>query len=122
MDLQVFIRETIAQIAKGITEADAAIKECGGAVNPRDVATNKSGEGPYGVYVHDRKGQHYRPIESIAFDVVVAVSEEKETKGGIGIHVGAIGVGSAGKSGSGSGSESRIQFRIPVMLPVSRNA
>lgn len=121
MNLQQFIKETLIQIAGGIREADEAVAGNGAAVNPRDVVHNKSGEGPYGYYAEDSKGSYRRPVQSVEFDVVVTASEETETKGGIGIHVGAIGLGSAGKSGRDSSSESRIKFAVPILLPCSKN-
>lgn len=122
MNLRDFIRETLSEIADGVAEADEKVAARGGAVNPRDVVANKSGEGPYGYYAEDKKGTYRRAVESIEFDVVVSAAEGKETKGGIAIHVGAIGVGSAGKSDQSSSSQSRIKFRIPMLLPNSKNA
>lgn len=122
MNLQQFIKETIVQISHGIVDADKAVASTGAAVNPRDVAHNKSGEGPYGYYAEDKKGQYRRSVQSIDFDVVVTVSKDTETKGGIGIHVGAIALGSSGKSGKEDSSESRIRFSIPLLIPNSKNA
>jgi hypothetical protein len=122
MNLQQFIKETLVQITHGIIEADEAVAPTGAAVNPRDVVHNKRGEGPYGYYAEDAKGQFRRAIESIDFDVVVTVTEGTETKGGIGIHVGAVGLGSAGKSGKENSSESRIRFSVPLLIPNSKNA
>jgi len=122
MDLQVFIRESITQIVNGLVEADSAIKSSDAAVNPRNVVVNKAGDGPYGSFMHDRARDAYRPVDCIEFDVAVTVTHSKETKGGLGLHVGAIGVGTSGRSEAESGSESRIRFRVPVMMPISKNA
>jgi hypothetical protein len=122
MNLRDFIRETLTEIADGVAEADEKVAARGGAVNPRNVVTNKSGEGPYGFCIEDRKAKYHPAVESIEFDVVVSAAEGKETKGGIGVHVGAIGIGSAGKSDQASSSQSRIKFRIPMLLPSSKNA
>jgi hypothetical protein len=122
MNLQQFIKETLVQITQGIVDADQAVSETGAAVNPRDVVHNKTGEGPYGYYAEDRKGHYRRTVQSIEFDVVVTVTEGTETKGGIGIHVGAIGLGSSGKSDKENSSESRIRFSVPLLIPNSKNA
>lgn len=122
MNLKDFIKETLSQIAEGIAEADEQVSKSGGAVNPSNVNSNKSGEGPYGFYAEDKKGSYRRGVESIEFDVVVTIAEGKETKGGIGIHVGAIGIGSAGKSDHSNSSESRIKFRVPMLFPNSKNS
>ncbi|WP_397384350.1 hypothetical protein [Prosthecobacter sp.] len=122
MNLQQFIKETLVQIAHGINEADEAVAGIGAAVNPRDVVFDGKDDRPYGYYAEDKKGQFRRAVQSINFDVVVTVAEGTETKGGIGIHVGAIGLGSAGKSEKGQTSESRIKFSVPLLIPNSKNA
>jgi hypothetical protein len=63
-----------------------------------------------------------RVVQEIEFDVAVHATEGTETKGGIGIMVGAIGLGSQGKSQAGNASESRIRFTIPMVLPVASDA
>ncbi len=121
MELKQFVSETLVQIVEGIMDADARIANSGAAVNPQNVVTNKSGDGPYGFYAGN-KDVKYRPaVQEISFDVVVTASKGTETKGGIGIQVGAIALGSTGKSDAGTASESRIQFSVPLLLPNSKN-
>lgn len=119
MDLQHFIKESIVQISKGIIDANKEVMEHGGAVNPRDVTFNKSGEGPYGYYAEDQKNSFRRAIEKIDFDVVVSVAQGTETEGGIGLKVGSFGLGSSGKTEKENTSESRIKFSLPILLPVA---
>ena len=121
MELKDFIKETLMQIAIGMQEADEEVSKNGGAVNPSNVVANEAGEGPYGYLVEaHEKDKYRRHIECVDFDVVLTAVEGKETKGGLGICVGAIGVGSSGKSDKSSGTESRIQFKIPMLYPLSK--
>ena len=53
----------------------------------------------------------------IEFDVAVTATDSTETKGGIGVFVGAIGLGSTGQSNHEGQSISRIKFQIAVDLP-----
>ena len=121
MDLKDFIQETLSQIAEGIRLADAAVIEHGAAVNPANVVTNKSGDGPYGFLATDGARTYRRAVESIEFDVVITANEGKESKGGLGIHVGAIGVGASQKNDNSNSTASRIRFRVPMMLPLSKS-
>ena len=121
MDLKQFVSETISQIVDGIIDADSRIAQSGGAVNPSNTVTNKAGDGPYGYYAGN-KDKRYRPVvQEIQFDVVLNAAEGSETKGGIGIHVGAIALGSAGKSDAETSSQSRVKFSVPLLLPNSKN-
>ena len=121
MDLKEFVAQTISQIIDGIIEADSRVADVGAAVNPPNVVTNKTGEGPYGFYA-GAKEQKYRPaVQEVQFDVVIHVSKGTETKGGIGIQVGSIGLGSSGKSEAGTSSESRVKFVVPLLMPCSKN-
>ena len=122
MNLKDFIRETLTQIAEGMKEADDAVAKTGGAINPADVAINKSGQGPYAYYADDQRGERRRVVETVEFDIAVTVVDGTETKGGIGVGIGVIGVGSAGKTDKSNTSESRIRFRVPMLFPNSSKA
>ena len=51
------------------------------------------------------------------FDVAVTTSEGTETKGGIGVVVGAIVLGSHGKTDRSNISVNRIKFTVPIDYP-----
>jgi hypothetical protein len=59
-------------------------------------------------------------VQSIHFDVAISIEQGTETKGGIGLVVGAVTLGSQGKSDTSNTSQSRIQFTIPMALPTSK--
>ncbi len=58
-----------------------------------------------------------KQIQLVDFDVALTVKEGTETKGGIGIFVGAFGVGSQGQSSAENASLSRVKFVVPITLP-----
>ena len=122
MDLQTFIRETLVQIASGISEASAAVSDSGAIVNPANVSpTNQPGSPIYGQIIPRRDSVMRRYVQSVTFDVAIAASEGTGTRGGIGVVVGAIALGSQGQSNAASSTTSRIQFSVPIALPESQH-
>jgi hypothetical protein len=120
MDLTTFIKESLVQISRGIDEANAALEGSTAMVNPRNIVPSPKGDSKFYGYLSEAKEtKHMRVVQEIEFDVAVHATEGTETKGGIGIMVGAIGLGSQGKSQAGNASESRIRFTIPMVLPVA---
>lgn len=116
MNLQEFVTQTLVQIAAGIKEADAPLKAVGAIVNPRHVQGAHADKSNVYGYIA-QKQEFLRAIHTVEFDVAVTATEDKQTKGGIGVVVGAIALGSQGRSGESNTSVSRLQFRIPVALP-----
>lgn len=96
MDLQEFVTESLKQIMTGVSNAQKDPANTG-VINAILPGTGL-----------------YTPVQQIEFDVAVTVSQEKGTKGGIGIFVGAVGVGTQGQSQSSNISVSRIKFSVPV--------
>jgi hypothetical protein len=121
MELKEFIAKSLSQIAEAVAEADTRLAPLGGCVNPRNVVTSNRGDGIYGVYVEKGGKDCHRTVDVITFDVAVTAKEGTETQGGIGILAGAINLGSKGKSDDQKTNESRLHFRIPILLPVSKH-
>jgi hypothetical protein len=120
VNLQEFVTQALVQIASGIRDADEQLRKAGAIVNPRHVTG--SGADKTNVYGYLAENKEYlRAVHSVDFDVAVTAVEGKETKGGIGIVVGAIGIGSHGRSEESSTSVSRIKFRVPIALPNAVN-
>ena len=116
MNLQDFVKQALVQIVSGIKEADAPLRAVGAVVNPRHVQGAHADKANVYGYISEKQ-EYLRAIHTVEFDVAVTATEDKETKGGIGVVVGAISLGSQGKSGESNTSVSRLQFRIPVALP-----
>lgn len=110
------------QIAQGIDDASAELKDSTAIVNPANVVgTGGSSDAKvYGYLTNDRPESVRLAVQRVDFDVAVVATTGTETKGGIGILVGSIGLGGQGKSDTSSSSQSRIQFSVPMVLPASR--
>ncbi|MBJ7575469.1 hypothetical protein [Luteimonas sp. MC1828] len=115
MDLKDFVSQTLVQIATGVKDAQAQVKDLGGTVNP---SLNSGHElaGKLGfLYTRDSS---MAPV--VQFDVALTVAEGSGTKGGIGVFAGAVNLGSSGQSQSEQSSVSRVKFAVPLTLPAHR--
>lgn len=114
MDLENFISISLVQIAKGIDRANAELKGTGAIVSPKKV-TDVRKENTYGnLKLNDNS---WVRVQQIDFDVALTATEGSETKGGLGISVGAISLGGAAKDDYSQSSVSRIKFSVPMLLP-----
>jgi hypothetical protein len=115
MDLREFVRASLVDIVSGVQEADAAVSELGGWVNPsyRDLAPNRSVGRPHGVV----------SVQEVQFDVAVTASqaEGKEAKAGIEVVGISIGLGVKGNTQSEAVSVSRLRFSVPVVFPSTKS-
>jgi hypothetical protein len=115
MELKNFVRSVIIELVTGLKEANEAVKDSGALVNPAHVFPLKEDFGH--LFGHITKYQVERAVHKIDFDVAVTASEEKETKGGIGIAVATLGIGASGKSDTAQSTMSRIRFSVPIAYP-----
>jgi hypothetical protein len=119
MNLQDFVSQALVQIASGLRAADVELSALGAIVNPRHVAGAGADKANVYGYLVEQGTTLRRAVHSVEFDIAVTANEGKETKGGIGIVVGAIGIGSQGRSEEANSSVSRIKFKVPIALPNS---
>jgi len=115
MELKDFVAESLKQIIDGVNEVKAYADDNGAVVNPRRWAWNSTNvQAKY-----DRKTG--AAIETIEFDVAVTAIEGTQTKGGVGVFMGAVGLGSQGQSENQNTSVSRLRFSVPIVLPFTDN-
>lgn len=110
MELQDFIKKALSEIIVGVAEASKTAREHGGSVGSMKL---------YG-YVKENKvitDENDRPVATVEFDIALAEANSKDTKGGIGVYLGAVGLGSQGASHGEASTHSRIKFSVPVVLP-----
>ena len=102
-NLEDFIREALLQIVRGVAAAqlDEAIHQTGAQIVPTSPGTFDD----------------HHSTRQIEFDVVVSTQAGTQTKGGVGVFVGAVGLGSQGQSNHAADSANRIRFSVPVSLP-----
>ena len=103
MELREFIAATIKDIVGGVADAKSQL--------PRTSTGDeiKGGREKYEIY-SDR-------IE-VEFDIEVGMSSADESKGGLTVLLASIGVGAGTKSSAEEKTTNRINFRVPVQLPV----
>lgn len=111
MELRDFVAETIKQVIDGVVTAQqyAAEKNC--VVNPQ-LGFHTQNE----TLMIDRATS--QPVQSISFDVAVTAAEGSKTQGGIAVFAGAFGLASKGQSDRSNETVNRIQFSVPVSLPI----
>jgi len=116
MELKDFVKETLIQIIKGVKDAQIEVQKAGGMVNPtlRVLADKGASAAVLGQPSGEHGGNY---VFLVDFDVAVIVEEGKETKGGIGVVTGIFSLGSQGKSDQIASNTSRIQFKVPILLP-----
>ena len=91
MNLQDFIKTAISEIVAGVAEAGDLAQKHGGRAGAMEL---------YG-HVKDNKvmtDEQSRPITTVDFDIALTEGSSKDTKGGIGVYLGAVGLGSQGSS------------------------
>lgn len=110
MNIQEFIKTSITEIVLGVADARDAIEGYGAkAGSDRVYGNTKENK-----ILTDGDG---RQVTSVEFDIALTSADSTDTKGGIGVFLGAVGVGSQGASHGESSSHSRIKFKVPVFLP-----
>lgn len=113
MDLKDFVKATLVNIASGVKEAQEAVREAGGIVNPAS-------------RVHKAADQsHFSNVEGganvflIDFDVAVTVAESTNTGAGAKLAVATfLQLGVEGASDNAKSATHRIKFKVPLALPV----
>jgi len=114
IELRKFISQALVEIAGGVLDAQAPVAAMHGQVAPHDI--DSSG--------HERmKGVHLfslnRHVQIIEFDVAVTVIDEAGGRGGIGVLAGIVNIGASGTGKDSAQVMNRIQFTVPMVLPVA---
>lgn len=112
MQLDEFVSETLKQIINGVVAAQDFGNQKNAKVNPITARFHSSTQGQA---FCEETGV---PLQHVAFDVAVTVSEGQTTTDG-NKSVGSISVSPAVTSSTQNSSVSRIQFEVPVLLPTT---
>lgn len=108
MNLEDFIKTALTEIVAGVAAARTEMQKHGG--NAGSIAS-------YGDSKGVRTDAEGRQIQLVEFDIALADASSTDTKGGIGVFLGAVGLGSQGASHGESTTTSRIKFSVPLVLP-----
>jgi hypothetical protein len=114
MKLDEFIFESLKQVIDGIEKSQEYAEQKGAKISTENLNFIGAKNGAAVVYKDSHSGEI---VEKIDFDIAVSAKEGDKAKGGIGIHVGAIGIGAQGQVESENSTISRLKFSIPLHLP-----
>ena len=121
MELKDFVSQSLIQITEGVISAQKELGSRGAKINPEMMRLLKGSTEGYGSFGWP-KDEGANPVLLVDFDVAVTAEEGKHTKGGIGVVAGVFALGSQAKSDAVNSSISRIRFRVPLLLPLHKNA
>ena len=108
MDLEEFVATAIQQLVAGVRKAQDGLKGTGARVNPQ-VASGAPGR-------FDRKtGTH---IQDLSFDVAVTIGGSEKSGARLNVGVAFLGGGIEGGSAKENVATSRLQFTVPLLLPM----
>ncbi|MEP3477978.1 MAG: hypothetical protein ABJZ55_01910 [Fuerstiella sp.] len=108
MELDRFIENALLDIVRGVQAAQRQTDK--GTIVP-PIAT-----------VPDAVKAGLTALQSVEFDVVIRVDDQKGSEAKISVLAGWMGGSVAGNSSQGSGNETRMRFKVPVQLPMSGDA
>jgi hypothetical protein len=107
MELKDFIKETLVEIIRGVSEAQSDILETGAYIHPMINRTNDK-------YAVANYGGRVYTIYDVDFDIAVTASDSSGSKGGIGVFLGSVGIGAKGESNESNVTQNRIKFKVPI--------
>lgn len=110
MELKEFVTETLVQITQGVKDAQEQIKDTGALINPMTYDSSGS--------IHSGIKSNCRNTQSIKMDIAVTVIENSGNKAGIGIVASVFKVGASSEQSDSNSTTSRIEFNVPISLPV----
>lgn len=110
MDLKEFISETLVQITTGVQEAQEKVKDTGCLINPEGFHQGENLKSGY--------NKEYRHVQKVKMSVAVNVIENSETKAGLGVVTAIFKAGASAKEGEVNNVMNRIEFEIPISLPI----
>lgn len=108
MNLQHFVKTALVDIVAGVSAARIEMKQHGSDAGSIPLFGDTKGV---------RTDGAGKQVQIVEFDVALADSNSTDTKGGIGVLLGAVNLGSQGASHGERTSTSRIKFSVPIVLP-----
>jgi hypothetical protein len=115
MELKEFITETLSQITEGVAAAQLRLKDTGVLINPEGFSME-------GGQIKKGYKNEYRQIQNIKMTIAVTVTEESDSKAGIGVMASVFKAGKSIGESEQNQTINRIEFEIPIALPVMENA
>lgn len=118
MNLEKFVSSALVQIVNGVAKAQQELRDTGAVINPGLSSVHPSGELPV---IEGESGlRHY--VRHVSFDVAVTAGDEQSAGAGAGITVFGARLGGEGRVSYENSTVSRVQFVIPLALPMVNTA
>lgn len=114
MELKNFISQVLTSIVEGVVEAQNISRPLGALVNPGGL-TKTTGAISADAIWDDSTNNIARLV---TFDIAVTAESGKNTSAKIGVLAGLLDLGANGASQQKELAASRIQFSVPLLLPV----
>jgi hypothetical protein len=115
LELKTFISEALTSIVEGVVDAQAKTAQHGAFINPGGLTRTTKAVSDDAIW--DNSTNNFARL--VSFDVAVTVEEGSKTNAKIGVVAGVFNLGAGGASENKERAVSRIQFAVPVLLPVS---
>ncbi|MFV8332098.1 hypothetical protein [Flavobacterium sp. GSP14] len=110
MELKEFITQTLININQGIIDAQEQTKESGIVINPKNIKKRDSN-------IFEVCNGNSAPIQEIEFNIVVNVTEGKDSKIAVGAFTGMLSGGVSNTNQNNSSTQTTIKFNLPVQFP-----
>jgi hypothetical protein len=115
LELKNFISQALCSIVEGVVDAQTKASVHGAFINPGGLTRTTKSISDDAIW--DNSTNNFARM--VAFDVAVTVEEGTKTNAKIGVVAGVLNLGAGGASENKELAVSRIQFSVPVLLPVS---
>lgn len=115
MELKQFISQALISIIEGVVEAQNYTKDNGAFINPGGLTRTTKSISDDAIW--DNRTNNFARL--VSFDVAVTVEDATKTNAKIGVVAGIFNLGAGGASENKELAVSRIQFAVPVLLPVA---
>lgn len=112
ISLEDFVSDGLIQIIRGVKKAQELAEGTGASISPH-MRTTKDPKS-----VGDAEGLSGQPCYKVEFDVAVTVNEQAGSQTGIGVVAGVFGLGARAENTDAYAKMSRLQFSVPVVLPL----
>lgn len=110
MELKEFITQTLININQGILDAQERTKDSGFLINPKNYKKNNDKN-------YEVSDGSLSPIQDIEFNIVVNVTEGKDSKIAVGAFTGIFTGGVSNTNQNNNSTQTTIKFNLPVQFP-----
>ena len=110
MELKDFITQTLININQGIIDAQKQTNNSGILINPKNIRKRDSG-------IYEEYSGNSATIQEIEFNIVVNVTEGKDSKIAVGAFTGILSGAASNSNQNNNSTQTTIKFNLPVQFP-----